>query len=178
MRRVVRLTELADRKVAEVQAEAVFWASAGARRFESEGAHRAYRSLWFGRYLQHAPDEFFVALGAQDEVLGYLAGALASNAAPLAGPDYYPLFPPELVARFPAHIHVNVAADRRSAGLGAALVRAFAEHCRKRRTPGLHAVTASGTRSAAFFEKCGLGQRGAARWRGRDLAFLGMQLTA
>jgi GNAT superfamily N-acetyltransferase len=175
MRRVARLTELAEPQRALAEAEAIFWSSAGARRFESEGAHRAYRELWFSRYAQQVPGEFFLMLGYQDEVLGYLAGSPESNAASIPGPDYYALFPAALIAGFPAHIHVNVRADRRSGGLGVLLVRAFAEHCRKGQIPGFHAVTASATRSAAFFEKCGLSPRAKANWRGRDLVFLGAQ---
>ncbi len=164
----------AEKALAE--AEAIFWDSAATKRFAREQARADFRELWFGRYVVHAPGEFFLALGPEGDTLGYLAGALVSDAPPLPGPDYFAHFPPDLIARFPAHIHVNIRADKRSMGVGADLVRAFAEHCRTLAVPGLHAVTALGSGAAAFFEKCGLAPRAEADWRGGDLVFLGLPL--
>jgi GNAT superfamily N-acetyltransferase len=172
---IVRLADLPQSKEAARQAEAIFWDSAGTRQFAGEVERAAYRDLWFGRYLSHAGGEFFIALDEAGDAAGYLAGALTSNAPPLPGPDYYTLFPAELIARHPAHLHVNVRAGLRGAGVGAALVRAFAEHCRAQGAAGVHAVTAQGSRPAAFFIKCGLAPCAAADWRGRALVFLGRQ---
>jgi GNAT superfamily N-acetyltransferase len=177
MARIVRLTELAHAARELAEAEAIFWDSAGTTVFETAEARAAFRELWFGRYLEHVPGEFFLALGEDGDVRGYLAGALISDAPPLPGPDYFALFPSELIAQFPAHIHVNIRADQRSAGLGAELVRAFAAHCRAAGLPGLHAVTAAGSGSAAFFEACGLKPRATANWRGRNLAFLARSIA-
>ncbi len=174
--RIARLPELADGAVALAGAEAIFWDCAATQRFESPEARAAFHALWFGRYAQHAPAEFFLALDGDGSVEGYLAGAPVSDAPPLPGPDYFTLFPVELIARFPAHLHVNIRADRRGEGIGAKLVSAFVEHCRGRGRPGIHAVTALGSGSAAFFARCGLAPLASARWRGRDLAFLGMAL--
>jgi GNAT superfamily N-acetyltransferase len=173
----MRLAEFAHgRAAATGQAEAIFWESAATRRFADDADRAAYRDLWFGRYLHHAPDAFFLALGEAGEVAGYLAGAPVSDAAPLPGPDYYPLFPAQLIAAHPAHLHVNIRAGLRGTGIGAALMRAFAEYCRARGLPGLHAVTADGSRSAAFFGQCGLARCATAEWRGRRLALLGRAL--
>jgi hypothetical protein len=177
MARVVRLTELAHAARELAEAEAIFWDSAGTTVFEAAEARAAFRELWFSRYVEHAPGEFFLALGEAGDVRGYLAGSFVSDAPPLPGPDYFTLFPPELIARFPAHIHVNIRSDQRSAGLGAELVSAFAGHCHSAGLPGFHAVTADSSGSAAFFERCGLNSRGTANWRGRDLAFLARSIT-
>jgi hypothetical protein len=173
---VVRLTEIADSGRALAEAEGIFWESAGTKTFPDEAARAAFHDLWFGRYARHAPNEFLLALSPDLAVQGYLAGAPVSDAPPLPGPDYYPLFPPELIARFPAHIHVNIREGLSGGGIGGDLVRAFAGHCCARGIPGFHAVTASESRSAAFFERCGLSPRATANWRGRDLAFLGLAL--
>ena len=172
MARILQLAASDDQGTALAQAEAIFWESAGTKSFPAEAARSAYRELWFSRYLCHAAGEFFLALVPEGDVIGYLTGALISNQPPLPGPDYYPLFPPELVRHFPAHLHVNVRADCRGIGVGAALVQVFMEHCRAEGLPGLHAVTRAGSRSAAFFEKCGLALEGEALWRERRLAFL------
>jgi GNAT superfamily N-acetyltransferase len=162
---------LAERPGAAAEAEAIFWESAGTKTFASGAERTAYRDLWFGRYLEHAPGEFFLALG-DDSVIGYLAGSVISDAPPLPGPDYYPLFPAELIAHYPAHIHVNVRADHRGRGIGAELVHAFAQRRRTHEAAGFHAVTAEGSRSAAFFEKCGLRSAAGATWLNRPLKFL------
>jgi GNAT superfamily N-acetyltransferase len=179
MARIAALPALADaaQALAQAQAEAIFWDAAATQRFATAEERAAFHDLWFGRYVRHAPREFLLALGPEGDVRGYLAGALLSDAPPLPGPDYFAHFPPELIARFPAHLHVNIRADMRSAGLGADLVRAFVDHCRAEGMPGLHAVTAQGSGAAAFFERCGLLPRATADWRGRELAFLGMALT-
>ena len=153
------------------QIEAIFFDSAATQNFASEADRAAYRDLWLGRYLEHAPGEFLLALG-DGSVIGYLAGSLISNSPPLPGPDYYPLFPAELIAHYPAHIHVNVRADHRGRGIGAGLVHAFAQRRRTHETAGFHAVTAEGSRSAAFFEKCGLRSAAGATWLNRPLKFL------
>lgn len=171
---IVRLAELRERGAALAGAEAVFWQTAGTASFAGEAERAAYRDLWLGRYIAHAAGEFFLVLSPAGAVIGYLAGSLVSDAPPLPGPDYYALFPPALMQRYPAHLHVNVQADSRSAGVGAALVRAFLDHCRRHGSPGVHAVTAAGSGSAAFFERCGLSPRARAEWRGRELAFLAL----
>jgi GNAT superfamily N-acetyltransferase len=178
MTRIVRLAEMRGGSAQAVsEAEAIFWESAGTRQFTGEAERVAYRSLWFGRYLEHAPGEFLLALDEAGEVAGYLAGAAVSNASPVPGPDYYPLFPDALIAAYPAHLHANVRAGSRGAGIGAALVRTFAAHCRAQGLPGVHAVTARGSRAAAFFGKCGLAECAAVEWRGRPLVFLARHLA-
>jgi GNAT superfamily N-acetyltransferase len=175
---IICLTEFADPAKAAAEAEAIFWESARTRQFASAAERAQYRDLWFGRYLDHARGEFFLAFGAGGAVTGYLAGSRISDAPPLPGPDYYALIPPGLVARHPAHLHVNIRADRRGTGVGAALMRGFAEHCLANGAPGLHAVTAAGSRAAAFFAKCGLAPRAEIAWRGRALVFLATRLRA
>ena len=134
--RTIRFADLAEEPEVARQAEAIFWESAATRQFAGEAERGAYRDLWFGRYLGHARGEFFLALDEAGDVAGYLAGALISNAPPLPGPDYYALFPAGLIARHPAHLHVNVRAGLRGAGVGAELVRASAEHCRAQGAAG------------------------------------------
>ena len=172
MARIVRLTELSEPGSALEEADAIFWESAYTKTFADETSRAAYHELWFGRYLAHAPSEFLFALGPQGDVTGYLAGSLASDTPPLPGPDYYALFGPELIARYPAHMHVNVHTDSRNNGIGAALVRTFADHCLANGVPGLHAVTAHGSRSSRFFQKCGLSPLDTAIWRDSELAYL------
>ncbi len=175
--RIIQLsTCIENRKNLLEQAEAIFWDAAPIRNFAEEEARADYRELWFGRYEQNAPEEFLLALGEDNEVRGYLAGALVSNTPPFPGPDYYDLFRPRLIERHPAHLHVNIRAYLRNTGIGGELVRAFYKHCRSKKVEGVHAVTLAGSRPAAFFERRGLSPQGKVEWRGRPLVFLGRRL--
>jgi len=175
--RVVCLAGLGNAAAAGREAEAIFWESAATQSFAGQAARAAYRDLWFGRYLDQCASALFIALGSAGEVRGYLAGSMISNASPLPGPDYYRLFSGALLAAYPAHLHVNVKAGWRNAGVGGELVRAFTRHCEAQGSPGLHAVTRAGSPAAAFFTKCGLEPLASAHWHGHDIAFLGRQLN-
>jgi GNAT superfamily N-acetyltransferase len=153
--------------------DAIFFASATTQHFASDEARSAFHDLWLGRYLRHFPDWCFAALDEAGDVCGYLAGSPVSNAPPLSGPDYFAAFPADMLLAFPAHIHVNVDPNQRGRRIGEALIAAFRAQCRSAGLPGFHAVTAAGSRSAHFFERCGLEPRGIAAWRDRRLAFLG-----
>ena len=122
--------------------------------------------------MRHCPQQFLVATNADGEVAGYLAGGLMSNREPLPGPDYYDSFPAAMIDAYPAHLHVNVREDCRGRTVGSALIDAFRAICREHNVPGVHAVTAAGSRAAAFFTRRGLDERATADWRGRALAFL------
>ena len=158
------------------QVEAIFFDSAATRSFATEAERAAFRELWLGRYLRHCPREFLVAMGPGGEAVGYLAGALFSNREPLPGPDYYDAFPGALIEAYPAHIHVNVRHDLRGQAVGSALIEAFRAICLEHGASGFHAVTATQSRAAAFFTRCGLDKRATADWRGRALAFLAVRV--
>ena len=172
MARIVPLAEVGDPVAACAELDAIFFDSAARKSFASQRERAAYRELWLGRYLRHCPSDCFVGLDARDAVAGYLAGTLFSDRTPLAGPDYYTLFPPALVDIYPAHVHVNVRADCRGRETGSELVAAFRAHCRANGIGGLHAVTTAGSKAASFFEHCGMEERATAVWRNRKIAFL------
>jgi GNAT superfamily N-acetyltransferase len=56
--------------------------------------------------------------------------------------------------RYPAHCHINLAAEARQKGIGSQLLAAFLAHCRARAVPGIHISTPSGP-GKAFFAKAG-----------------------
>jgi hypothetical protein len=173
MARIVRISELPVEGSAKAEIEAIFFDSSATEAFASAEARAEFQQLWLGRYLRHFPDWSFAALDEDGSVAGYLAGSPVSNEAPVSGPDYFAAFPEQLLESFPAHIHVNVRADRRDHRIGEDLVAAFRAICRAAALPGFHAVTTAGTRSAHFFEKCGLLPAAITVWQDRRLAFLG-----
>jgi GNAT superfamily N-acetyltransferase len=168
---IAALTDV-DEAAVLPQIEAIFFDSAATQSFASEAERTTYCDLWLGRYVWHCPEAFLIARGPSGEVAGYLAGALFSNKEPLPGPDYYDGFPAGLIAAYPAHLHVNVRHDHRGRNVGSTLIDAFRAICRAHDVGGLHAVTAAGSRAAAFFMRCGLEERATADWRRHRLAYL------
>lgn len=67
--------------------------------------------------------------------------------------------PPLDIARYPAHLHVNLAPGFRGHGLGRRLVETFLDAARKRGAPGVHAsVREDNAKGRAFFERIGFEQ--------------------
>ena len=86
-----------------------------------------------------------MALAANGAVAGYVVGALEDPARDPRYADlgYLETFAP-LTARYPAHLHINLAPDFRGMGTGAKLVDAFCSHARHNCAPGVHVVTGQG----------------------------------
>jgi GNAT superfamily N-acetyltransferase len=177
MTHIAPLADLDDTERVHSQIEAIFATSAATQSFASDAERAAYGEFWLGRYIRHCPESFFIAQDANDDVIGYLAGSLISNRAPLTGPDYYDSFAAALTDAYPAHIHVNVRGDCRGQSIGSALVGAFRAYCADHRCPGFHAVTAADGAAAGFFGKCGLSPRATIQWRGRHIVFMGEALA-
>lgn len=166
-----------NRKQIIGEAESILFANAVTQDFASEQERADYRKLWFDRYIEHYPDEFFVILDDGGSVLGYLAGSLVSNRPPLPGPDYYAQLPTNLIFEYPAHIHVNIRTDVQGEGLGTHLVEAFAVHSRERRCNGFHAVTARASSAVRFFQSCRMKELAEIAWNDRSLVMLGRKLS-
>ena len=81
---------------------------------------------------------------------------------PLSGSIISTPSPPE-AARYPAHLHINVAAGARSRGIGERLIEAFEHHATANGAPGVHIVTGAGMRNVGFYDR--LGFREVARTR-------------
>lgn len=137
------------------QIDAIFFEASSVQTFEDPAQRFAFHWLWLGRYLIEEPAEAFVALEA-GAVMGYLVGSLIDPAprASFASLDYFEAFAGQ-TAIFPAHLHVNVAADGRGRGVGEQLVGAFERHAALRGAPGVHVITGAGMRNIGFYERIG-----------------------
>lgn len=155
----------------------VFFTSSATQSFPSDEARTAFRERWLGRYLEHFPDCALVALDREGRVAGYVVGSLDDPAQNALFDDigYFKRLAP-LTARFPAQLHVNVRADCRGAGLGAALVSRFMAKAREAGSPGIHVVTAKGMRNVGFYARTGFRAEAAFDWNGRALLFLASPL--
>ena len=158
------------------QIDCIFFAAA-ARPYEPGPEREAFRERWLGRYLGGG-DVVLLAITDDEQVAGYLVGALDNPAtqARFADITYFREHFAALCARFPAHLHVNLAEEFRSHGIGARLVEAFAQRAAAAGASGMHVVTAKGARNVTFYQRCGFSAHGTAVSNGRAVVFLGREL--
>lgn len=171
--RVAHLTLTQGRCLDKI--EVIFWATAGKTQFSSPGERQDYYRRWLGRYLDLMPDTVLIAQTLQDSIVkdrsilhqgghtpsiaGYLVGCLDTFApsAQAVTDDisyYYQCIKAKL-APYPAHFHVNIAKAWQRLGYGQALVNSFIRLCREKHCPGVHVVTASGSKATQFYIHCG-----------------------
>ncbi len=174
---IARWGERPDRDVLASAIDAIFFETSATKDFPSETARASFRERWLGRYLLYDPSWFYVALSPEGRVAGYLAGCLEDPAvAPRFGDlSYFRAFAP-LTRDHPAHLHVNVAADFHGAGVGSALVEAFARDAGRAGAPGIHVVTGKGMRNTGFYARNGFREIGGTSWNGKDIVLLGRRL--
>jgi GNAT superfamily N-acetyltransferase len=175
--RMVRLDAATRHPQLAAQVEAIFWQTA-ARTFAPGPERDAFRERWLGRYMQGGSDVVLLALIGEDKVAGYLVGALENPGGQprFADIGYFRDDFADLLMRFPAHLHINLAADFRSRGIGAQLIETFAAHAKRAGAPGMHVVTGKGMRNVRFYARCGFIERATARSNGREIVFLGKEL--
>jgi ribosomal protein S18 acetylase RimI-like enzyme len=168
------LRDAPDTALAE--AEAIFFASSTVQSFTDRDARIAFRERWFGRYVDHYSEDFLVARDGV-RVVGYLAGCATDIGT-------QPAFAREHVCTsfisarqlFPAHLHINVDAAARSAGVGSRLLRDFIERLMDRNIIGVHVVTASGARNVGFYRRNGFQTLAEATSGTHQLLMLGLKL--
>lgn len=150
----------------------------------------SFADVWTGYYTDREPQSLFVAESA-GAVVGYLAGCVDSRDAPPTKIALtrvairYALFLRPGTAgflwrgawesvgrhdtpsgelgdpRWPAHLHINLAAEARGRGVGAALMEAWLARLRSHDLPGCHVSTlAENARAIGFFERMGFRRHG------------------
>lgn len=159
--------------------DAIFFGSA-VRRYAPGRERDAFREKWLGRFLDCPSDILLLAFTAEGRVAGYLVGTLenaASSPRFLDMPHFREHFA-EACAAFPAHLHINVAPDSRSAGVGARLIEEFRAIVAKAGLPGLHVTTGRGMRNVGFYRRCGFREVASLERNGADMVFLGLDAEA
>ena len=183
--RIARLVELEaagwDRVLLKSGIDAIFRATA-ARWPDDPAAAQAFQQLWLDQYFDHERELLFVAHRADaareaPSVVGYLAGCTVnpSTSPRFAKLDYFRAFAAQCAA-YPAHLHVNVDAEFRGAGLGAALVEALSDRLTADGISGVHVVTGRTQRNVRFYQRLGFRAQAAAPRGTGDVVFLGRKL--
>jgi GNAT superfamily N-acetyltransferase len=157
--------------------EDIFFTTSRVQTFADEQARNLFQSKWLVRYLNHYIGSFFIALANDGVLIGYLAGCLEN---PTLNPvfndlGYYKAFGP-YCASYPCHLHINVAADCRNRGAGAALIEAFAAQASNAQAPGMHIVTNEGARNIRFYERNDFRILSTSHSNGARVVFMGRQL--
>lgn len=171
--RLERLTALPDRGTTLAALEEIFFASTTRTEFASAAERAAFLATWTGWFVDEAARDIWMAVAADEQVVGYLTGCKDSaGAVELARRvPKYEVFADHFAA-YPAHFHVNVRPGWREHGLGRRLVDRFTEDCRDDGLPGVHLVTAVFARNVEFYQRAGFTdacQRGPLLFLGRRL---------
>lgn len=176
--RIERLTgaQAADRCLLD-GIDTIFFETA-ARTYPEGPEREAFRERWLGRFLSEPDDPLLIALSASGEVAGYLVGTL-ENAA--VSPRFHdmPYFRERFVRAcrdYPAHLHINLAPQFRSRGLGARLLDGFADIVRQAGLPGFHVTTGQGMRNVGFYLANGFREIDAWEREAGTMLFLGRRV--
>ena len=154
---------------------AIFRATA-ARWPDDAVAARAFQHLWLDQYLEHERELAYVAM-AGAAVAGYLVGCRIN---PAASPrftqlSYFQTFAAEC-ADYPAHLHINLAADFRGQRIGEKLIEALAAALTREGIPGVHAVTGRDQRNVSFYKRLGFHELARAPKGSTEVLFLARRL--
>ncbi|MGL4397281.1 MAG: GNAT family N-acetyltransferase [Hyphomicrobium sp.] len=155
--------EMAGRNRADVARgiDSIFFDASNTKSFADDHARALFRERWLGRYLDHYADFAFLAMTHTGDIAGYIVGAANDPACDARFSDiaYFQSFA-HLTARYPAHLHINLARDYRGQGIGQQLIAAFIDAVHARGAPGVHVVTSLGARNIAFYGRNGFHEAG------------------
>ena len=174
---IVRWDQLTGRADLLPAIDGIFFEASATKTFASDEARLAFRERWLGRYLTHFPQHAYLALSPARAVRGYVVGSVEDPARLELFRDipHFGSFR-ALTSQYPAQLHINIASDWRSQGLGARLVETFCQGARVAGAPGVHVVTARGMRNVRFYEAIGFTEAGQTSIDGRELLFLARTL--
>jgi ribosomal protein S18 acetylase RimI-like enzyme len=148
----------------------------------------SFAEVWTGHYTDREPESAFVAVRS-GRVVGYLLGCVDTARAPSPAaavtrqmfrrglwlrPGTAGFFwrsiadvlrgtavPAADLPRWPSHLHIDLLAEARGRGAGAALMRAWQGRLATVRSPGCHLTTlAENAGGIAFFERMGFRRHG------------------
>ena len=157
----------------------IFFSSSATQSFANAAERAAFRERWLGRYLLVDASHAFIAIEDADRVVGYLVGGTEDIAHQARFADLWTARAfAAASARFPAHLHINIAEDRRGHGIGARLIEAFAVHAVQHGARGMHVVTSATSRNVHFYERCGFAEIDRITAGSNTVVFLGHRLFA
>jgi GNAT superfamily N-acetyltransferase len=158
-------------RLAEI--DRIFFEASLTASFPDEDARARFRERWLGRFLEHWPSLAHVAMDAEKRVIGYIVGAHVDPAgdARFADIGFYRELA-HLTPSYPAHLHINLAAEARNQGIGSRLIGAFLADARSASLPGAHLVTGRDSRNRSFYARNGFSCVRELSWGGTPIVML------
>jgi GNAT superfamily N-acetyltransferase len=155
----------------------IFFESSAKHDFSSSEEKESFREQTLGRYIAKHRESFFVALDESGRAIGYLAGCLKNptELTHFSDIEYFETIS-DLCRDYPAHLHINVAAQWRNHGLGAALIERFAIWAKLHSVEGIHVVTSRTSRSIPFYQRSGFSELRTFPWNSGISVCMGRKL--
>lgn len=175
---IVRLTTLVDWQCRTSELDPIFFEASLTKSFRDAEARAAFRERWLGRFLALWPELVHVAVTADGGLAGYIVGAHADPARDerFADIGFYRHFA-RLTPDYPAHLHINLAADARNLGIGGRLIEVFEADVRDAKLPGAHLVTGRDSKNRSFYARNGYSLLAELSWGGTPIVMLGKRLA-
>lgn len=175
---IARLTNVPHWRDRTPELDPIFFEASLTKSFPDEAARSAFRERWLGRFIALWPELAHVALDVHGTMIGYI---IAAHVDPAQDPrfadiGFYRLLA-HLTPAYPAHLHINLAAQTRNAGIGGRLVEAFEADVRAAGLPGAHLVTGRKSRNRSFYARNGYMPLAELAWGGTPIVMLGKNLT-
>ena len=172
---ILTLNESPSSRTGLEAAERIFFESSSKQTFSGEKERSQFRQRYFSVYAEGDPDWFLLAYSENGTVLGYLAGSPRMREAHFQLNPYLEGFRPAM-ERYPAHLHINFAAEARGLGLGSLLLAEFEQRLSQRSIPGVHLVTGAAERNVGFYNKNGYVEASRIQIGTSELVLLGKRL--
>lgn len=174
---IIRYSDISGDPAITAGLDSIFFEASNTKSFADAADRNQFRERWLGRYLREDARTTFLALAGPKFVAGYVAGSLADPALETRFADiaYFQTFR-HLTCKFPAHLHINVAAGFRGQGLGEQLIGRFVDEAARAGSPGVHVVTTRGARNARFYLRNGFREEGAEGSGAKEIVFLARAL--
>ncbi len=162
-----------EEEVEEALSE-IFFATSARKEFSSLAEKECFQHRWLDRYFYRYRSVCFYARDPDRRPIGYVVGCPVDPRLVPCFSDvpYFQAFT-DLLDRYPAHLHVNVASNRQGEGIGRALVARAVEACRVEGASGVNVVTAADALNIGFYGKCGLADVARRQVANRTLLMLG-----
>lgn len=172
---IASINEPPEEEEVEEALSKIFFATSRRKSFAGLAEKESFQHRWLDRYFYRYRSICFYARTPERQPIGYVVGCpIDPRQVPcFSDVPYFQAFA-DLLDHYPAHLHVNVAAERQGEGIGRALLARAVEACRIEGARGVHVVTAAAAPNVDFYRKCGFGEVGRRRPAGPELIMLGM----
>ena len=155
----------------------IFFDTSSIKIFEDDEAKKKFHQKYLGIYQQKYEQHFICAL-QDDEVIGYICGALDSiNEKELyVCLTHFNVFE-DFYIKYPAHLHINMSRDASGKGAGSKLIEKYEEHLIEHKVSGVHLITSPSARNVHFYQKNNYSFTCERNFKGHPLLFMGKNLT-